>query len=237
MTQKKLPQEWHIARAAFLVQAHGFFMIRAGNMLEWKPVNHPDEFVPLVTSREDRVFGSMVKAQQEEDKKSKEKEKATLTEAKELDAVKQASESKEVRGAAHDAGDIPKDAVVEHLGLSKADKKPTESPDSKLEETPAKGEAPQKTDLKPDSGAKDKKDQIALIWKWNTRSQHMVYRTNIKCEKWRWKNYQSGLGPIEAGGWEERDMMELADGLGCKDFAETMWRKEQQEVDIHDWGC
>lgn len=72
--QKPLPRHWAEPAGAYLILGHGYFMLRTEDILQWKPEENADKFEMLVTSGHDRVFGEMVKAQQAEERKKKEKE-------------------------------------------------------------------------------------------------------------------------------------------------------------------
>ncbi|ODN83176.1 hypothetical protein L202_01367 [Cryptococcus amylolentus CBS 6039] len=74
-TERSPSRHWSEPAAAFLILAHGHFLIRLDHALTWKPIEHINKgFEVLVTSANDRVFGNMVKAQQAEDRKRREKE-------------------------------------------------------------------------------------------------------------------------------------------------------------------
>ncbi|KAK8869727.1 hypothetical protein IAR55_000295 [Kwoniella newhampshirensis] len=63
-----------------------------------------------------------------------------------------------------------------------------------------------------------------------------VWIWSAKCEKWRWRNYESGLHDIRPGGWEERDWKVFADGREVWDYDADEEEAEKEEVDVHDWS-
>ncbi|WVQ71713.1 hypothetical protein IAR50_001254 [Cryptococcus sp. DSM 104548] len=74
-TERSPSRVWSEPAAAYLLLTHGHFLLRLSQTLTWKPMEHINKgFEVLVASANDRVFGNMVKAQQAEDRKRREKE-------------------------------------------------------------------------------------------------------------------------------------------------------------------
>ncbi|KIR32732.1 hypothetical protein I352_04667 [Cryptococcus deuterogattii MMRL2647] len=74
-TERPPSRHWSEPAAAFLLFTHGFFLLRLDFAITWKPEDQIKKgFQGLITNSNDRVFGEMVKAQQAEDRKRKEKE-------------------------------------------------------------------------------------------------------------------------------------------------------------------
>ena len=102
LAQKPLDRHWAEPAGAYLLMAHGFFLLRMDDYLQWKSEDAANQFEVLKTSGHDRVFGEMVKAQQAEERKKAEiaYKKRKLAEKKkaEEEAKKAEEEGKEVKG-------------------------------------------------------------------------------------------------------------------------------------------
>jgi len=94
--------------------AHGFFMLRIEELLQWKPKESANKFELLVTSSHDRVFGGMVRAQHAEERKKKEiayRERKAEEEKENGGKPKEAKEGKEGKGEEKEKKDDEKKDV------------------------------------------------------------------------------------------------------------------------------
>ncbi|WWC61001.1 uncharacterized protein I303_103578 [Kwoniella dejecticola CBS 10117] len=69
-------KHWSLAPCAYLLLAHGYFLLRTDMYINFKPEEKAGKFEALITSGHDRVFGDMVKAQREKEyRERKERER------------------------------------------------------------------------------------------------------------------------------------------------------------------
>ncbi|RXK38616.1 hypothetical protein M231_04122 [Tremella mesenterica] len=123
---KPLPRDVYEPNAGYLILAHGHFLLRMENQLQWKAEATANNFEMLVTSAHDRVFGDMVKAQQAEERKKKEKE---YRERKERE--KKEKEAKEAKEGKEDKDSKEKDDKENKDGKDNKEDKEKEEKDNK----------------------------------------------------------------------------------------------------------
>ncbi|WWC89902.1 uncharacterized protein L201_004831 [Kwoniella dendrophila CBS 6074] len=161
-TDKPL-KHWSLAAGAYLILAHGHFLLRTDMYINFKPEEKANnQFEVLITSGHDRVFGDMVKAQREKEyRERKEREKKEKMAAA---AAKEKENNKEDKKPAD---------INEAITAAKNEKKKQVSDDNKDKETPPlsptsnvkliDGEAIKPAEKDENDQNKDQNDDKAII--------------------------------------------------------------------------